>query len=53
MLINLLEKSGISLQQLQAEGDTTSHLVDPFAQSQAADTPAASAAPAEDQKPGA
>ena len=53
MLINLLEKNGISLQQLQAEGDTTTPLVDPFAQSQAAGTPAAPAAPAENQKQGA
>jgi hypothetical protein len=53
MLINLLEKNGISLQQLEAEGDTTTHLVDPFAQSQAAGTPSASAAPAENQKQGA
>ena len=36
MLMHLLEKSGISLQQLEAEGATTSHLVDPFAQPQAA-----------------
>jgi hypothetical protein len=36
MLIHLLEKNGISLQQLEAEGTTTSHLVDPFAQNQTA-----------------
>lgn len=36
MLIHLLEKNGMSLQQLEAEGATTSLLVDPFAQPQAA-----------------
>jgi hypothetical protein len=36
MLTHLLEKNGISLQQLEAEGATTSHLVDPFAQPQSA-----------------
>jgi uncharacterized membrane protein len=35
MLIHLLEKNGISLQQLESEGTTTSHL-DPFVQPQAA-----------------
>jgi uncharacterized membrane protein len=44
MLIHLLEKNGISLQQLEAEGATTTHLVDTFAQQQVAtDIPAASA----------
>lgn len=44
MLEHLLEKNGISLQQLEAEGATTTHLVDPFAQPQAtANTPAAPA----------
>lgn len=36
MLEHLLEKNGISLQQLMAEGTATSHLVDPFAQPQVA-----------------
>jgi hypothetical protein len=36
MLMHLLEKNGISLQQLEAEGTSTSHLVDSFAQPQAA-----------------
>jgi len=36
MLIHLLEKNGISLQQLEAEGASTSHLVDGFAQPQVA-----------------
>ncbi|HEY7126660.1 MAG TPA: hypothetical protein VH540_22170 [Ktedonobacterales bacterium] len=44
MLIHLMEKNGISLQQLEAEGATTSHLTDPFAQSQPA---VASPAPGE------
>jgi uncharacterized membrane protein len=35
MLLRLLEKNGISLQQLESEGATTSHL-DPFIQPQAA-----------------
>jgi len=42
MLIHLLEKNGIPLQQLEAEGTTATHLVDPFAQPQAtANGPAA------------
>lgn len=45
MLVHLLEKNGISLQQLEAEGVTTSHLVDPFTQPQAAVTPPATPAP--------
>jgi hypothetical protein len=53
MLLHLLEKNGISLQQLESEGATTSHLVDPFAQPQTASVvPATStpADPAEDEK---
>lgn len=42
LLTHLLEKNGISLQQLEAEGITNSHLVDALAQSQ---TTAATAAP--------
>ncbi len=48
MLMHLLEKSGISLQQLEAEGATTSHL-DSFIQPPAPTVPATSA-PAESQK---
>src|SRR6266700_93981 len=36
MLIHLLEKNGISLQQLETEGASISHLVDGFAQPQVA-----------------
>jgi|SRR5437660_2184426 len=36
MLEHLLEKNGISLQQLEAEGVTTSHLIDSLTQPQAA-----------------
>jgi len=44
MLMHLLEKNGITLQQLEAEGATTSHLTDPFAKPQATtDVPAPSA----------
>ncbi len=50
MLIHLLEKNGISLQQLQTEGTTTSHLVDPFVQPQATGDVSATAAPAESEK---
>lgn len=50
MLIHLLEKNGISLQQLEAEGTTTSHLVDPFAQPQAAVNAPVTPAPAESEK---
>jgi hypothetical protein len=50
MLIHLLEKNGISLQQLEAEVTPISHLGDDFAQSQSAtDVPAASA-PAKSEK---
>lgn len=48
MLEHLLEKNGISLQQLMAEGAATSHLVDPFAQPQvAAEVPTTPVVPAE------
>lgn len=50
MLIHLLEKNGISLHQLEAEGATTSHLVDPFAQPKATGDVSATAAPAESEK---
>jgi ABC-type multidrug transport system fused ATPase/permease subunit len=50
MLIHLLEKNGISLQQLEAEVSSSSHLADSFAQPQSAtDVPAASA-PDESEK---
>jgi uncharacterized membrane protein len=48
MLEHLLEKNGIDLHQLEAEGDTTTHLTDPFAQPQAAAAPAPGA---ENEKP--
>lgn len=51
MLLHLLEKNGISLQQLEAEGVTTSHLVDSFTQPQAAVNPPAAPAPSENEKP--
>jgi uncharacterized membrane protein len=38
MLEDLLEKNGITVKQLEAEGTATSHLTDPFAQNQAAPT---------------
>lgn len=50
MLIHLLEKNGISLQQLEAEGASISHLVDSFAQPQAATNVPATSAPAESEK---
>ncbi len=51
MLEEMLKKMGVSPQQLEAEGTATSHLVDPFAaQSQAAGTAPAPAAPAENDK---
>jgi uncharacterized membrane protein len=50
MLIHLLEKNGISLQQLEAEGASISHLVDSFAQPQAATNVPATSAPAEGEK---
>jgi len=44
MLIHLLEKNGISLEQLEAEVTSSSHLGDGVAQSQSAtDAPATSA----------
>lgn len=47
MLLHLLEKNGISINQLETEGITTSHLVDPFAQpEQSQPTQASSDAPA-------
>lgn len=49
MLIQLLEKNGISLQQLEAEGVATSHPVDPFTQLQAAVDVPAPAAPTENE----
>lgn len=50
LLAHLLEKSGISLQQLEAEGTATTHLVDPFAQTQADANAPAAPAPAENEK---
>jgi hypothetical protein len=50
MLIHLLEKNGISLQQLEAEGAATTHLVDAFAQPQAATAVPAPSVPAESEK---
>ena len=50
MLIHLLEKNGISLQQLEAAGTTTTHLVDAFAQLQAATDVSATSASAVSEK---
>ncbi len=50
MLIHLLEKNGISLQQLESEGATTSHL-DAFVQPQPAGESSAAPAPTEDETP--
>jgi ABC-type multidrug transport system fused ATPase/permease subunit len=50
MLIHLLEKNGISLQQLEAEVSSNSHLADGFAQSQSATDVPATAAPDESKK---
>jgi len=50
MLIHLLEKNGITLQQLEAEGATTSHLVDPFTQPQATVNAPAPSAPADNKQ---
>ncbi len=50
MLIRLLEKNGISLQQLEAEVTSISHLGDGFAQSQSATDVPATSAPAESEK---
>jgi uncharacterized membrane protein len=49
MLIHLLEKNGISLQQLEAEGVTTTLLVDPSAQPQATIDAPAPPAPTENE----
>ncbi len=49
MLIHLLEKNGISLQQLEAEGATTSHL-DPFVLPPAAAATPATPTPIENEK---
>jgi hypothetical protein len=49
MLMHLLEKSGISLQQLEAEGATTSHL-DSFVQLPAAPATPATPTPSENEK---
>jgi ABC-type multidrug transport system fused ATPase/permease subunit len=50
MLIHLLEKNGISLQQLEAEVSSSSHLADGFAQSQSATDVPATSAPDESEK---
>ena len=50
MLTHLLEKNGISLQQLEAEVSSSSHLTDGFAQSQSATDVPATAAPDESKK---
>ena len=49
MLIHLLEKNGISLQQLEAEGAATTHL-DSFVQPQPADSAPAAPPLAEGEK---
>ena len=53
MLLHLLEKNGISLQQLESEGATTSYLVDPSAKPQAAAVAHITSQPAESEKPDA
>jgi uncharacterized membrane protein len=50
MLIHLLEKNGISLQQLEAEVTSVSHLGDGFAQPQSATDVPATSAPAKSEK---
>jgi len=50
MLIHLLEKNGISLQQLEAEITSTTHLGDNFVQSQSATDVPDTSAPAESEK---
>ena len=50
MLTHLLEKNGISLQQLEAEVSSSSHLTDGFAQSQSATDVPATTAPDESEK---
>ncbi len=49
MLIHILERNGISLQMLEAEGASTSHLVDPYA-TPAVATAVATAAPESEKK---
>ena len=49
LLMHLLEKNGISLQQLEAEGITTSHLVDPSAHPQPTINASVPSAPTENQ----
>jgi uncharacterized membrane protein len=53
MLMHLLEKNGITLQQLEAEGASTTHLVDPFVLPQAAADAPAPPASATSEKQGA
>ena len=50
MLIHLLEKNGISLEQLEAEVTSSSHLGDGVAQSQSATHVSATSAPAKSEK---
>jgi ABC-type multidrug transport system fused ATPase/permease subunit len=50
MLIHLLEKNGISLQQLEAEISSSSHLADGLAQPQSATDVPATSAPDESEK---
>jgi hypothetical protein len=50
MLIHLLEKNGISLQQLEAEISSSSHLADGLAQPQSATDVSATSAPDESKK---
>src|SRR6266700_8447924 len=50
MLIHLLEKNGISLQQLEAEGASISHLVDGSAQPRSATTVPATSVATESEK---
>ena len=50
MLTHLMEKNGISLQQLEAEVTSSSHLADGFAQPQSATDVPATSAPDERQK---
>jgi hypothetical protein len=50
MLIHLLEKNGISLQQLEAEVSSSNHLADGFTQPQSETDVPATSAPAESEK---
>jgi len=50
MLIHLLEKNGISLEQLEAEVTSIGHLGDGVAQSQSATDAPATSAPAKSEK---